>query len=118
MSAAVDTHVTHVCTCDRPACMFCDGGLFACDVCNAFEGATPDDCPGRPMAEEESEAVYRGELNYRDGAWREECCAIMRPTYDRDAYMAEHGYASCGFGHWNPVGERCRWEHLHEGATA
>ena len=73
-------------------CMFCDGGLFACTVCNSFEGATVDDCPGEPMTYEQREAVYAGNLNYRAGKWREECCQIRRPAYDLDAYMAEEGY--------------------------
>lgn len=85
-------HVDHVCTCYRTGCMFCDGGLFACDACGAFEGATPDECPGERMTEDQSEAVYNGQLNYRAGAWRDECCQIRRPVYDADAYMAEAGY--------------------------
>ena len=52
----------------------------------------PDDCPGVLMTPEQSDAVYAGRLNYRDGMWRPECCAIMRPIYDLDNYMAEHGY--------------------------
>lgn len=79
--------------CDYMACMFCDGGLFACTVCGAFEGATPDDCPGRLMTADESDAVYAGQLNYRAGEWRKECCQIMRHTYDLVAYMTENGYA-------------------------
>jgi hypothetical protein len=71
-------------------CMFCDGGLSACTRCGAFEGAWPDQCPGERMSYEQSEAVYQGRLNYRDGAWYEgECCQVMRPTYDREAFIAE-----------------------------
>ena len=87
-------HIEYVCPSDHDhPCQFCDGGLFACSVCGAFEGATPDDCPGEQMTYEQSGKVYAGKLNYRDGAWREdECCQIMRPIHDREAYMAEHGY--------------------------
>jgi hypothetical protein len=78
--------------CDLYACQFCDGGLFACTVCDAFEGATPDQCPGRRMTIAESGAVYRGRLNFRDGRWRQECCAVMRPIHDKAGFMADMGY--------------------------
>lgn len=86
-------HVDFECTCLRTGCQFCDGGLFACTVCGAFEGATPDECPGAAMTSEQFDAVYAGKLNYRDGAWHEgECCQVMRPTLDRPAFLAEQGY--------------------------
>jgi hypothetical protein len=76
--------------CDHQySCMFCDGGLFACIVCDAFEGATPDDCPERPMTREESDAVYAGELNFRAGKWRQECCQVMRHVCDGIACATE-----------------------------
>lgn len=66
----VDTgHVPYECHCDRTHCMFCDGGLFACDVCGSFEGATTTFCPGRAMTKDEADAVYAGDLDYRDGQW-------------------------------------------------
>jgi len=101
----LDDHVNYVCDgehYENYGCMFCDGGLGACVVCKAFEGATPDDCPGRPMTREESDAVYAGELNYRAGEWREECCQVMRPIHDLDAYMAEEGYRREG-DRWRKV---------------
>lgn len=82
-------------------CMFCDGGLSACTRCGAFEGAWPDDCPGEPMDQELVDRVYHGEVNYRDGEWREgECCEIMRPRYDLDNWMKEQGYARDADGRW------------------
>jgi hypothetical protein len=97
-------HVEHACDGNhgeyQQTCMFCDGGLFACDVCNAFEGATPDQCPGRRMTADESDAVYAGQLNYRDGQWHEECCAVMRPALDTDAWMAEQGWRRDAEGRW------------------
>jgi len=93
VSTADGGHVEYICPGNHDRqCMFCDGGLFACDVCGAFEGATPDECPGERMRADQSDAVYRGKLNYRDGGWHEECCAVMRPIHDRAAYMAEQGY--------------------------
>lgn len=62
-------HVAYECRCDRTTCMFCDGGLFACEVCGSFEGATTTFCPGRPMTKDEEDAVYSGDLDYRDGQW-------------------------------------------------
>jgi hypothetical protein len=49
--------------------MFCDGGLFACEVCGSFEGATTTFCPGRRMTKAEEDGVYAGNLDYRDGQW-------------------------------------------------
>ncbi|QDF18743.1 hypothetical protein SEA_SCENTAE_23 [Gordonia phage SCentae] len=65
-------HVELVCTDDhddgRP-CMFCDGGLFACSVCGSFEGATTTQCPKRRLTGDESDKVYAGALDYRNGQW-------------------------------------------------
>lgn len=91
-NAAPGGHVYYVCLGehDRPTCMFCDGGLSACTRCKAFEGAWPDECPGERMTKEQSDAVYAGTLNFRAGAWREgECCAVMRPVHDQEAWLAE-----------------------------
>lgn len=78
-------------------CMFCEGGLSACTRCGAFEGAWPDQCPGVPMTPEQSDAVYAGELNYRDGAWRAETCRIRRPAEDK---LIEDGYRRDANGRW------------------
>lgn len=51
--------------CDKDHCMFCDGGLFACERCGSLEGATTTRCPGRSMTAEEVEAVYDGRLDFR-----------------------------------------------------
>jgi len=61
-------HVDYVCPGDHDdgrSCMFCDGGLFACAVCNSFEGATTTRCPGVRMTAEQHDAVYAGDLDYR-----------------------------------------------------
>jgi hypothetical protein len=73
-AAITAAHVAIVCT-DRECagCMFCDGGLFGCSRCGSFEGATTTDCPGEAMTGEQSDAVYAGDLDYRDGAWVESC---------------------------------------------
>lgn len=109
-----DGHIMLVHTageCDnRSSCMFCDGGLSACTRCGAFEGSWPDHCPGEQMTEQQSDAVYSGELNYRGGEWRQgECCQVMRHAHDTDAYMAEHGYRR---------GEGDRWIKVDSGMPA
>lgn len=77
-------------------CMWCAGGLELCTVCGAFEGATPDQCPGKQMSYDFSTLVYRGIINFRDGNWYGECAQVMRPTYDIDKWMGEQGYIRDG----------------------
>jgi hypothetical protein len=96
VSGALGGHVLYVCDgqCDpQLSCRWCEGGLSACVRCNAFEGMWPDECPGVPMTEDQGDAVYAGQLNYRGATWHPgECCQIMRHMYDRESYMREHGY--------------------------
>lgn len=54
--------------CDA-GCQFCRGGLAACSTCGGGEGSLPTECPGQRMSEEESDRVYAGLLDYKDGAW-------------------------------------------------
>jgi len=92
---SMSNHVEYICDIEHDDggwnCMFCAGGLFACTVCDAFEGATPDHCPGERMTPEQSEAVYAGKLNFRDGRWREECCAVMRHLEKNEENNARGG---------------------------
>ncbi|QIG58193.1 hypothetical protein SEA_SKOG_41 [Gordonia phage Skog] len=65
-------HVEYQCTAthdDGRHCMFCDGGLFACEICGSFEGATTTQCPKVPMTSEQRDEVYAGRLDYRGGSW-------------------------------------------------
>lgn len=65
-----DDHVAV--TCDGRhdgACMFCDGGLFACAVCGGLEGSVPTQCPGAQMSDNLIDNVYRGHTDYRNGHW-------------------------------------------------
>lgn len=76
-------HVPYKCAGDhdeRRGCMFCDGGLFACAICGALEGATPTDCPGVSMTPEQIDAIYAGELDYRCGEWLA-ACSPHTPAY-------------------------------------
>lgn len=65
-------HVAYVCDRNHDdggwTCQFCAGGLFACDRCGSFEGATTTRCPGRKMTAEQHDAVYAGRLDYRQTA--------------------------------------------------
>lgn len=82
-----DDHVPFVCTSDhndgRSHCMFCDGGLFACDVCGSLEGATTTQCPGVAMTAEQVDEVYAGRLDYRDGRWWVGLCSRYAPGWTR-----------------------------------
>lgn len=69
MSEQIADHVPYDCKCHRAGCMFCDGGLFACDLCDSFEGATTTHCPKRKMTQAERDAVYAGTLDFRNGEW-------------------------------------------------
>lgn len=65
-------HTKYVCKKDHGEshCMFCDGGLFACSVCNGFEGAMPSECPGAPMDSFTSDKVYTTDLDFLNGTWQ------------------------------------------------
>lgn len=76
-------HTEYVCTCGETGCMFCDGGLFACSICQSFEGATTTHCPGVPMYAEFGDQVYMGVIDFRDGEWREGECSRHTPAYWR-----------------------------------
>jgi hypothetical protein len=52
------------------------------------------------------DAVYSGQMNFREGEWRFECCKVMRPVHDTDNYMEENGYF---------MNEHGRWEKFPEG---
>lgn len=60
-------HAAGECRSD-PSCMFCDGGLFACSVCDALEGKRTTDCPGAPYGDRDAD-VYAGKVDYLDGRW-------------------------------------------------
>lgn len=68
------------CGSDCNGCCLCHGGLALCTVCGGGEGSLPDHCPGGPMTNEQSDAVYAGRLNFRNGAWRNESSVVMTPV--------------------------------------
>ena len=63
-------HKWHECNCSEAGCMFCVGGLGACDVCKGFEGTLTTDCCGRPITKEEEHKIYKeGTLDFINGQW-------------------------------------------------
>ncbi len=63
-------HTWYECNCHQTGCMFCDGGLGHCTVCNGFEGTLTTDCCGRKITEDEEDAIYKkGTLDFVNGEW-------------------------------------------------
>jgi hypothetical protein len=46
-----------------------DDGLAYCTTCRGGESSLPIDCPGRPMAEAEQDAVSDGRLQFKCDKW-------------------------------------------------
>jgi hypothetical protein len=91
---SVSDHTPAVCTNrDCLGCMFCEGGLFGCTVCGSFEGAATTDCPGVLITSKEKEAIYAGEMDYRDEQWvqqpSEASPAWLRRSIEGRRLMAE-----------------------------
>lgn len=62
----VANHTPKECSCDKEMCPFCRGGLFACTVCDSAEGATTSECPGYRISSRILDAVYSGDLDFKD----------------------------------------------------
>lgn len=63
-------HKFFECKCNQTGCMFCDGGLAHCTVCNGFEGTLTTDCCGRRITPDEEEAIYQEKtLDFAAGEW-------------------------------------------------
>jgi hypothetical protein len=52
--------------CAEPGCMFCEGGLGWCTVCDAFEGQLLTTCPGYKLNEDALNACYHGNVKDLD----------------------------------------------------
>ena len=44
-------------------------GCAACRICGGMEGSIPTECPGIKMTAEQSDDVYEGRADFRDGVW-------------------------------------------------
>jgi hypothetical protein len=68
----ISKHKFFECHCNKPYCMFCDGGLGYCTVCNGFEGTLTTECCGRKLTEIEEDKIYKeGTLDFKEGQWIE-----------------------------------------------
>lgn len=57
------------CTCG--SCNICC--LFVCKDCGLYEGALTTHCSGVIVTMDNSNLIYKGELNYRGNIWIKEC---------------------------------------------
>lgn len=55
--------------CSKEWCSVCRNRQKHCMTCDARDKDQPTECPGRPMTLGEMEAVYHGELDFKDGEW-------------------------------------------------
>jgi len=62
-------HITYKCGCSSGSCMICDGGLAMCKVCKLYEGGLTTECPGIVVAIDQSDDIYHGKLDFKDGQW-------------------------------------------------
>jgi hypothetical protein len=77
--------------CQSDHCMVCDGGLFICVDCYAFEGATTTECPGVRCYNEMSDFVYQGLIDFKNGEWivgpGQMPCWVGAIRYDEDVVI-------------------------------
>jgi len=73
-------HTAYECPtgCNQWGCIYCDGGLFSCTVCDAAEGELTTECPRKPVPNWLRKLVYNYKgVDFIDGAWSikppEEC---------------------------------------------
>lgn len=69
-------HTWHECDCHQPGCMFCDGALGLCTVCDGFEGTLTTHCCNRQLSQEEKDEIYKGNRDFVNGGW------VYRPKPD------------------------------------
>lgn len=78
-------HAPGECPSVETSCMFCDGGLSACEVCGGLEGSLATSCPGVRLSYDQDQTVYHGNADYRDGGWIMGAQSIYSPAYWRGA---------------------------------
>jgi len=52
--------------CEKVNCIFCDGGLADCTVCNGGEGQLTTDCCGHRLPHVTHDHVWKGLIDYTD----------------------------------------------------
>lgn len=55
-------HVWYKCPPECEGCVFCDGGLSRCTVCNCAEGGLLTSCPGYRLHADTEDAIYHGNV--------------------------------------------------------
>lgn len=68
----IDEHCHIPVKCTDPecnGCMFCAGGLYACEVCGGAEGSMTTQCPGRRLSADELEQVYAQRRDFNQNRW-------------------------------------------------
>lgn len=63
-------------------CMVCCCGY--CVKCMGYEGGLPTECPGRILTFDESDAIYQGRLDFREGQWTDVGSSINSPVHYRE----------------------------------
>ena len=54
--------------CDDQFCVGCNiCNLAVCKICSLYEGSLTTDCPGEEAFAEYNDAIYAGEIDYREG---------------------------------------------------
>lgn len=62
-------HVRYVCRCNQFGCQFCEGGLFACSVCDGYEGQLTTECSGKKQTQWTLDEVYAAKRDFINGEW-------------------------------------------------
>ena len=82
---------TESCACDDPHCFVCEGGLCLCRYCGGLEGCLTTDCPMVPTDAQTRDRVFRGELDFYEGKWREGRLSCHCPEFYRQRQLAITG---------------------------
>lgn len=101
-------HVAYQCTTKHNAddtytgnCQFCDGGLSACAICGAFEGAWTTDCAGIQVLATVWNLVYEGSRDYRKGkgGWVDAGSPYSPSGRRRIEYEIQRAVRALGYDH-------------------
>ena len=72
------------------------GELEYCKVCMGLEGSMPTDCPGERMTTEQSDCVYRGNLDYRkEEGWVNKLSPMGHSIVTRKIFDMWNGKENC-----------------------
>lgn len=69
MDSKIKKHKYYKCNCIEQQCIFCDGELSLCTVCNGAEGTLTTHCCNRKITDIEEELIYQGYLDFKNNKW-------------------------------------------------